>query len=111
MPDAMPLDAATESASSTISSWLSTRSPSATTDTLQRTRRLLAQGGEERGELLQAAQVVAGQEKVDVRGGDHHPERARPELGRVALVRVHPHDAVAEAGQALHRAGQHGRIA
>ena len=59
--------------------------------------------GSKRGQLFQAAQVVAGQQQVDVRRRDHHAERARPEVAVVALVRVHPDDPVAQPGQPLHR--------
>ena len=45
-----------------------------------------------------------------MRRGDHHPERAGPEAGVVALVRVQPDQPVAEPGQPLHRGGQDGWI-
>src|SRR5690242_13865552 len=107
MPVAMPELAATASASSTISSRESTRSPWVSIPTLHLTGTLptrrnlpplaatardtaaqrssahangslprLAQLRQERRELLQAAQVVAGQHQVGVLGRDHHPERA-----------------------------------
>ena len=39
-----------------------------------------------------------------MRRGHHHPERARPEVRVVALVRVHPDDPMAQPRQPLHRA-------
>src|SRR5215831_10319663 len=50
----------------------------------------LAQLRQQGREFFQAAEVMAGQDQVDVLGGDHHPQRARPEVRVVALVRVHP---------------------
>src|SRR4249919_3687876 len=137
----MPELVATASASSTTSSRDSTRSPSVSTPTLhltgtlplagtflpwpkrgnggpgspQRTQtgcsRRLAQLRQQRRELFQAAQVVAGQHQVGVLGGNHHPERARPEVRVVALVRVHPYQAVAQPGKAFHRRRQDRRAA
>ena len=46
-----------------------------------------------------------------MRRGHHHPERARAEVGVVALVRVHPHDAMAQPRQSFHRVREHRRIA
>ena len=60
---------------------------------------------------LPGSQVVAGQQEVDVRRGDHHSERARAEVGIVALVGVHPDDAMAQPRQSFHRVREHGRIA
>src|SRR5215475_16098669 len=133
----MPELAATASASSTTSSRVSTRSPCVSIPTLHLTgcspRRLagaastfrftrlpllimtvaepLAQFRQQRRELFQAAQVVAGQHQVDVLGGDHHPESARPELRVVAPVRVHPYQAVAQPGKPFHCRGEDGRVA
>src|SRR6478672_5135587 len=73
--------------------------------------RPLAQLGQQRRELFQAAQVVARQHQVGVLGRDHHPQRARPEVRVVALVRVHPYQAVAQPGKPFHRRGQDGRVA
>src|SRR5262249_54580448 len=101
MPDATPCAGATAAASSTIPSCVIGRSPTACRVTLQSTRLPhLGQGG---GELLQAGQVVAGEELVDVRRGHHHAERGRDELLRAALVRVQPDDPVAQPRQPLHR--------
>ena len=63
------------------------------------------------GELLEAGQVVAREQLVDVRRGDHHPERRRHELLGVALVRVEPDDPVAEPGEPLHRLLEDVRVA
>src|SRR5215467_1452364 len=71
----------------------------------------LAQLRQQRRELFQAAEVVAGQHQVGVLGRDHHPERARPEVRVVALVRVHPYQAVAQPGKPFHRRVQDGRVA
>jgi hypothetical protein len=70
----------------------------------------LVQAWQQGSEFLQAGQIVAGQQQVDVRGGDHHAERAGPEAGVVALVRVQPDQAVAEPGQPFQRRGEHGGI-
>src|SRR5215471_2495417 len=71
----------------------------------------LAQLRQQRRELFQAAQVVAGQHQVSMLGRDHHPERARPEVRVVALVRVHPYQAVAQPGKPFHRRVQDGGVA
>jgi hypothetical protein len=60
--------------------------------------RSLTKSWQQGSEFLQAAQIVAGQQQVDVRGRDHHPERAGPEAGVVALVGVQPHQPVAQPG-------------
>src|ERR1700709_2794428 len=101
MPEATPPCAATASASSTTSSRGISRSPSATTATLHFTwsPAALAQSGQHRGEVFQTAQVMARENDVDVRRCDHHAERARPEVDVVSLVRVQPHDPVAQPGQ------------
>src|SRR5262245_54664524 len=101
MPEAMPPEPATASASSTTPSRVTTRSPSASTATLHLTRSTLTVRGDapplaelrqHRREVLEAVQVVSGVEQVDVRGGDHHADGARDEVGPIALVRVHPDD-------------------
>ena len=74
----MPSLAATASASSTTSSRVSTRSPSASIPTLHRTGRSFTTGRrhrpsrqpwQQRREFFQAGQVVPGQQQVDVRRG------------------------------------------
>src|SRR4051794_18267721 len=102
MPDATPRAPATASASSTISSWLSSRSPTACSVTLH-SKSVLPHPGERVGELLEARQVVPGEQLVDVRRGHHHPERGGHEVGGVTLVRIEPDDAVAEPGEPVHR--------
>src|SRR5215469_10490545 len=54
----------------------------------RRCERFSLQRRQERRELFEAAQVVAGQHQVHGRCHHHHPERAGPESGVVALVRV-----------------------
>src|SRR5580693_6032822 len=103
MPVAMPLLAATASASSTTSSRVVMRPSSASIPTLHRTgtpnaplilRLLRSQGWQQRSQFFQAAQIVAGQDQVDVRGGHHHAQRA----ARATSMWVQPDDAVAEPG-------------
>src|ERR1700753_1252083 len=103
MPLAMPKMGATASASSTISSWVSTRSPSASRPTLHFTvvSSPSAQGGQQRGQLLQAVQVVSEQQQAHVRRTHNHAQRAGREVFVVAFVRVEPDQPVALAGQPL----------
>src|SRR5258706_10471947 len=108
MPEAMPPSAATASASSTTSSRLTSRSPSATTFTLHLTGAHSShQYGQDRGQLFQTAQRMPGPEQIDVGCRDHHAERARLEVPAVAHVGIHPHHPVTQPGQPLHRGGQH----
>src|SRR3954454_20312500 len=98
MPESIPPRPATASASSTTSSWLTSRSPSARTDTLHFTglslRLHLAEVRQKGGELFQAAQVVARQQHVDMGRRDHHAEGVGPEGLVVSPVGVEPHDPV-----------------
>src|SRR5215472_142442 len=118
MPVAMPLSAATASASSTISSRVKTRSPSASTPTLHFTgvspvrgsATASVKGRQHLRELLQASQIVAGQQQVDMRLCHHHAKRARAEVSIAALMRVQPDDAVAKPREALHGTSEQFRV-
>ena len=87
MPDAMPLHAATASASSTISSIGHLAVAVGHEGHAARLPSELRQDG---GERLQTAPGRGPRAGVDVRRGHHHPKRAGGEVGAVALVGVHP---------------------
>src|SRR5215467_9142904 len=74
-------------------------------------RNVLIKRWEHGREFLEAVQVVSGQQQIDVRGRDHHAKCARPERYIVALVRVHPDNAVTEPGQPFHRGGEYCGVA
>src|SRR2546421_5244526 len=109
MPVAMPLIGATASANSTTSSSFMMRSPSASMPTLHLINiasASLIEFRQQRGEFFEAAQVVTGQQDVDVWFRRHHADGLRLVVGVVALVWVHPHDVVAQPGQSLHGIGK-----
>src|ERR1700722_14729433 len=114
IPVAMPWLAATASASSTTSSRDKIRSPSASTPTLHLTGRSCSGSVQRRqqvGELLQAGQVMTGEQQVDVRCCHHHAQCAGPEVRVVAFMRIEPEEPVTQPRQSFHRRGQHVRIA
>src|SRR6476661_2500105 len=105
----MPLIGATASANSTTSSSFMMRSPSATMPTLHLINMApvsLTELRQQRGKFFKAAQVVTGQQDVDVWFCRHHADSLRLVVRVVALMGVHPHDAVAQPGQPLHRVGK-----
>src|SRR6266480_7552327 len=70
----------------------------------------LPQFRQDQCKLLQAGQIVTGQQLVHERLGDQHADGTRLELLFITLQRVHPDELVAQAGEPVHGLRQHGGV-